>query len=188
MAAAGSSTINQTGGSITIANGADLYLSGTGAGTYNLDAGELRIGGSSLNGSYNNFAGAYAFNLGGGTIQVTGSALTTTVNATLVSETTSTIDTNGLGASWSGIISGAGALDKEGAGSLTLSGANSYGGGTALNAGNPRWRAMPAALGSEHLTAAAGTTLGLAGSYTLANGITASGNSTIDVGTGSRIR
>jgi autotransporter-associated beta strand protein len=129
--------INQTGGVVRVNAGAALYLAGQNAstGTYNLNGGTLQIGGSSLQAGYLNATPNYQFNLGGGTIQAIGSALTTSVNAMLIGDTVSTIDTNGLGATFSGILSGGGALAKVGVGTLVLSGANSYTGGTFLNGG-----------------------------------------------------
>ncbi|WP_130618082.1 autotransporter outer membrane beta-barrel domain-containing protein [Dyella amyloliquefaciens] len=131
----GSGTINQTGGTLTVFNSAQLYLAAVGSGTYNLYGGTLQIGGSSLHGSYNSYPASYAFNLGGGTIQVTGSALNADVDATLVDGTTSNIDTNGIGATWSGTLSGGGGLNKMGGGVLTLTGANTYAGGTTVTGG-----------------------------------------------------
>ncbi len=61
----GSGTINQTGGTLTIAPNSRLYLAAAGNGTYNLNGGTLLIGGASLNGRYNSNTGTYAFNLGG---------------------------------------------------------------------------------------------------------------------------
>lgn len=131
----GTGTINQTGGTLTISAGSSLYLSAYGNGRYDLLGGTLQVGGT--NGLLARYAGSgtYAFNLGGGTIQVIGSALTTAVAATLVEDTTSTIDTNGFAATLSGVLSGAGALAKSGAGTLTLSGTNTYSGGTTIAAG-----------------------------------------------------
>ncbi len=120
-------TVNQTGGTLTISGGV-LTVGAAGTGTYNLNGGVLRAGGA------DGIIGTGSFNLGGGTIQVIGSALVTNVNATLTSGI-STIDTNGLGATLSGVLSGNGGLAKVGAGTLILTGANSYGGGTDLNAG-----------------------------------------------------
>ncbi|MGF6305186.1 MULTISPECIES: autotransporter family protein [Paraburkholderia] len=131
----GTGTINQTGGTLAIGGASRLYLAAAGNGTYNLSGGTLQIGGSSLFGDYNNLGGIYAFNLGGGTIQVVGSALSAGVNATLVGGTTSAIDTNGIGASWSGVLSGSGALAKVGSGVLTLSGHNTFTGPTIVRNG-----------------------------------------------------
>ena len=131
---AGSGTINQTGGVLTVDSGSLLFLSAAGNGTYNLNGGTLQIGGSSLLGG-NGLGGIPTFNLGGGTIQVIGSPLAATVDATLMPSTISTIDTNGIGATWSGVLSGGGGLAKAGGGTLTLSGINTYSGGTTINQG-----------------------------------------------------
>ena len=135
---AGSGTINQTGGTLTVDASSRLYLSGSGNGVYNLQGGTLQIGGSSFVPNYNNLGGTYAFNFGNGTIEVIGSTLVSSVDATLIAGTTSTIDTNGLGAVWSGTLSGNGALNKVGEGVLTLTGANTYAGGTTVSAGSLR--------------------------------------------------
>jgi len=131
--APGSGTINQTGGTLTVDNSSSLYLSGSGPGVYNLNGGTLQIGGSSLINNRQNLGGSYAFNLGGGTVQAYGSALVSDTDATLSG--TSTLDTNGLGITWNGALSGTGALNKAGAGTLELTAANSYAGGTNVLAG-----------------------------------------------------
>jgi outer membrane autotransporter protein len=128
-------TITQTGGILRIHNDSTLYLSGYGTGVYNLNGGTLEIGGNSLQAGYGGGTPHYQFNLGGGTIQVIEAALTTNVNATLTAGSISTIDTNGLGATFSGVLSGGGALAKAGAGTLVLSGLNTYAGGTTIGAG-----------------------------------------------------
>jgi len=129
--------IKQTGGTLRIVGASRFYLGGYGDGTYNLDGGALEIGGSSLLGLYgsSNTTGTYAFMLGGGTIRVIGSDLITSVDATLVSGTTSTIDTNGLNATWNGVLSGEGNLAKAGEGTLTLSAANTFTGDVAVRNG-----------------------------------------------------
>lgn len=121
VAQASTGKIDQTGGTFRVNDGADLYLGAHGAGTYDLTGGTLEIGGDSLNGVYNNVGGSYAFNLDGGKIKVIGSDLNTDVNATLkTAGKTSTIDTNGFDATFTGMISGPGNLTKVGGGELTV--------------------------------------------------------------------
>ncbi|HSR78162.1 MAG TPA: autotransporter-associated beta strand repeat-containing protein [Xanthobacteraceae bacterium] len=92
----------------------------------------------------------------------------------------STIDTNGLGATFSGVLSGGGGLAKAGAGTLTLSGANTYAGGTALNAGTLAVGSNTA-LGAGALTFASGTTLqSAANGLLLTNAMTLNGADTVD--------
>src|SRR5262245_30533660 len=174
-------TIEQTGGILRVHNGATLYLSGqnTSTGVYDLSGGMLEIGGNSLKAGLNTVIPHYQFNLGGGTIKVIDSALVTSVNATLSG--VSTIDTNGLGATLSGVLSGsAGGIAKDGAGTLLLSGNNSYAGGTFLNAGILKVTA------DSNLGAAAsaltfnGGTLQFGSGLNSARNITLNGGGTID--------
>jgi autotransporter-associated beta strand protein len=135
-------TITQTGGTLRIRDGAALYLSGhNSASIYNLNGGTLEIGGSALQPVYtpSGGGGTYQFNLGGGTIDVIGSALNTSVNASLVGGATSTIDTELLGATWTGILSntgvGGGNLRKTGGSTLTLTNADTYSGTNYIDGG-----------------------------------------------------
>ena len=165
-ASGGSGVITQSGGTLALASGATLSLGGAGTGTYNLNGGTLAVGGSSLKGA----SGSYAFNLGGGAVQVTGSDLTTSVNASLGNGTTSTINTNGLNASWSGAFSGSGALRKSGAGTLSLLNAgNAYTGGTYLAGGT--LNAVQGAVGTGSLVFESSSTYAFASGFTLANDV-----------------
>jgi autotransporter-associated beta strand protein len=128
-------TVNQTGGTLRIRDGATLYLSGKqSTTTYNLLGGALEIGGNALQAAYIP-GGTYALNLGGGTIRTIGSLLNAGVDATLLADTTSTIDTNGLGTNWTGTITGTGSLKKDGAGTLTFSTLQEYTGTTYVRDG-----------------------------------------------------
>src|SRR5262249_13587802 len=173
--------IDQTGGTLRVHNGSTLYLTGANSSSsvYNLTGGTLEIGGNSLKAGYGGTSNPYQFNLGGGTIKVIESALVTTVNATLASGV-STIDTNGLGATWSGVLSGNGGLAKIGAGKLTLSGLNTYSGGTRLDAGTLAVGA-DTALGTGTLPIASRTPRqAAANGLTLANTLTRTGTDTTD--------
>lgn len=76
---------------------------------------------------------------------------------------TGTIDTNGFSMGWSGPISGASGLVKNGAGTLTLSGANTYTGGTNVAAGTLRAGVANTFSSASAFTVASGGTLDLAG-------------------------
>jgi outer membrane autotransporter protein len=115
----------------------------------------------------------------GGTLQIAGANITSSLPVTLQSQG-GTIDTNGNSATLSGPISGPGTLVKVGAGTLTLTGNNSYQGGTALNAGTLAVGSNTA-LGPGTLTFADGTTLqAAANGLTLANAMTLNGAGTVD--------
>jgi outer membrane autotransporter protein len=120
-------TVNQTGGTLTIAGGT-LTLGTGGTATYNLNGGVLQVGG------VNPIIGSGALNFGGGTLQVVGTPLTL-ARAISLTGGNSSIDTNGQTAALSGVISGPGGLVKAGQGTLILTAANSYTGGTLISGG-----------------------------------------------------
>jgi autotransporter-associated beta strand protein len=77
-----------------------------------------------------------AITLGGGTLNYTGSSsLTVANNATLTDGTTSTLNNAAGTVTVSGTIGGSGNMTKSGAGTLVLSGANSYAGTTIVSEG-----------------------------------------------------
>jgi outer membrane autotransporter protein len=176
-----SGTVNQTGGIFRINAGSELWLGGAGQGTYNLNGGTLEIGGDSLRGVYNNIGGSYDFNLGGGTIKVIGSQLVTSVDAELTGGT-STIDTNGLGATWNGTLSGVGNLAKTGTGTLLLGKANSFTGDVAIDAGTLQLGNAGALNAQNDVNVAAAGTLDVNDFVTQIGAL--SGAGTVDLGTG----
>jgi fibronectin-binding autotransporter adhesin len=148
----GTGTLNVTGGSVisefsvlgseagsvgtatvsggTWANSADLQVGGDGTGTLNLNGGLVTVGGTLSTGTF----GTINLN-SGGTLQIgvggTGAALgvsTLTNNGTLIFNQSDA-------STYSGIISGTGAVTKQGGGTLTLDGANSYSGVTTISGG-----------------------------------------------------
>ncbi len=169
-------TITQAGGTVNI-GGALVF--GAGNGTYNLQGGTLQIGG---NNGIQSGSGQAAFNWAGGILQVTGADLTTSLNATLVNATTSTINTNGFNATWSGVLTGNGNLTKAGNGTLTLAGNNTYGGDTLINNGTIM---VPSTGNIAGGNIAIGQGAGMNGALTVEGGVVQPGNILVgDAGNG----
>ncbi|RST51861.1 autotransporter outer membrane beta-barrel domain-containing protein [Variovorax sp. MHTC-1] len=141
----------------------------TGAGTLTLTQDQAFTGTTTIS------AGVLQLGNGGTTGSVTGNIVD---NATLVINRSDALTLPGT-------ISGTGSLVKEGAGTTTLTAANSYSGGTALkqgrlNVGNSL------ALGSGALAMDDGTTLGfVADGLNLANAVVLTGNNDPVIDTGS---
>src|SRR5215472_15215176 len=119
--------------------GAPLALTKTGAGTFTLSGANTYSGGTTLNAGTlavgsNGALGTGALTFASGTtLQAAANGLSLANAMTL--NGTSTVDTQANALTLFGTISGSGGLAKIGSGTLTLSGADSYAGGTALNAG-----------------------------------------------------
>ena len=169
--ASGELTI-EAGGLVTAGTYVQLGTLLTGTGTLNLNAGgTLEVGGID---GLRQGTGNAAVNFSGGTLRVIGSELTTTVDVTLTDA--STLDTNGLGATLDGVLSGTGSLVKTGDGALTLTNANTYEGGTTLSAGTLRI-GNDLALGTGALTIEDGATLATDGNpRSLANNLVVNGD------------
>lgn len=121
---------SSTTGTINLNQGGILEVSGAGGTLQNNSTTTTGVIGTNEGPN-----GSYAFNFAGGTFKVINSGFTTNVNATLVQNTNSTIDTNGYNLTFGGVVSGAGGLIKAGAGTLILTGNNSYTGGTTISNG-----------------------------------------------------
>lgn len=172
-----------TGGSLTKGGSAGI-LTLSGANTY--------TGGTTINGGTVVVGNNSAFGTGdvtmasGANIYIAGD-YTVANNFGLTGNTTFNINNGGSG-TLSGIFSDSGvtpgALQKFGVGTLTLTGNNSYSGGTTLSTGS-LFVGNDNALGTGDVTMAAGTTLGFAsGTLTLANNFGLTGDPTFFVDTG----
>jgi uncharacterized protein YhjY with autotransporter beta-barrel domain len=114
--AIGASGIFNQNASITLTNPATQAITIATGGAYNLNAGTLSTGGSTV------FTGTGNFNFAGGTVAVTGSAWTDPLNGTISG--TSTINTTTAGATLSGNLTGSGTLNILGGHTVTLTGTN----------------------------------------------------------------
>jgi autotransporter-associated beta strand protein/T5SS/PEP-CTERM-associated repeat protein len=130
---AGTGILNVGSGGRVQAGYLGIGAFGGGNGILNLlPGGTFAIGGA----NQINQGGGGGINFAGGTLEVVGSDLSSYQSAvmTLVEETTSTVNTNGLNAALT-TLSGQGGLKKSGEGTLTLVSNNSYSGGTTIEAG-----------------------------------------------------
>ena len=108
----------------------------TGSSALKMTGGVLNLGAGGL--TRRSTATTYTVTLGGGTIRATAAGgFTSPLNMTLTgsSGTNVTFDTQAANVTLSGVLSGAGGLQKSGSGTLTLSGANTYSGATTVKGG-----------------------------------------------------
>ena len=186
----GTATLNVTGGRVTNADGSlgsyagsvgtatvssgtwantgDLVVGNSGTGTLTMTGGLVSVGGTLSQGNF----GTINLN-SGGTLQIgtggTGGVLgvsTLTNNGTLIFNRSDA-------STYAGIISGSGALTKQGAGTLTLSGSNSYTGATTVSAGELK---VNGSTGTGAMTIASDATL--SGTGTIGGNTTISGTHT----------
>ena len=162
-------TFDTNGNNVTLAASLSGLggLTKTGAGTMTLSGvnsyqGETTINGGtvavSTDASLGAAAGGLAF--GGGTLQfLTGFTTNRTVT---LNAGGGTFDTNGNNATLAGAIGGARGLTKVGVGSMTLSGAGTYLGGTTINAGTLQAGATNTFSPFSAFSVASGATLDLA--------------------------
>ncbi|MEI4507540.1 autotransporter-associated beta strand repeat-containing protein [Sphingopyxis sp. CCNWLW253] len=165
----GSGAVRQIGSGTTVLSGINSYAGGT-----SILGGTLQVSADANLG-----AAAGGLDFSGGTLRTTAS-FASARNSSLTGAGTILTDT-GTTFLLNGLISGAGGLTKSGAGILTLTGANSYSGATAVNAGTLLVNGNQSAA-TGLFTVASGATLGgsgtIGGSVTvLSGGILAPGNS-----------
>lgn len=156
-------TLTKTGAGTLVLTGANSYVGGT-----VLQAGEIKVGSDTA--------------LGAGLLTAAdGTTLSNDVAVALANDVALQGDVtigNGAAMGLSGDISGAGGITKTGPGTLTLTGANSYEGGTRLDAGQITVGA-PGALGTGTLVAADGTALDASAPVALDNDVQLDGALTL---------
>jgi autotransporter-associated beta strand protein len=173
-------------GAVTVNSGGNLQVQG---GINLANNFTLNSSGTTANdGAIENVAGSNAIS---GTVTLAGNSRIQSDSGTLalssgVNLGANTLNVGGAGnTSASGVISGTGGLSKDGAGSLTLTAANTYSGATAVNVGALNVGAKNALSSSTAVTVASGATLNL-NNYTDTIGSIA-GSGTLNIGSGTLI-
>jgi fibronectin-binding autotransporter adhesin len=189
-----SSGLNVTGtGTLTLANAANTFVGPININGGTLAATTLTNGGqaSSIGAASNASANLVLQN--GGTLAYTGSTASTDRGFTLGNSSGGSgqvsVSQAGTTLTDSGTVVGNGSLVKGGAGTLVLTGTNTYGGGTTVNAGTLRAGSSLAfggaanGAGASVMVVNAGGTLDLAGNSLWVGGLYGAGNVTLGSGT-----
>jgi uncharacterized protein with beta-barrel porin domain len=161
---------DQTGSGGTGADAGSWRLTKSGAGTLVLSAANIYSGGTTVSGGLINFSAAN--NFGSGTISLNGGGLqwatgnTTDISGRLAAFGSggATFDTNGNNVTFASALSGTGGLTKAGNGTLVLSTANAYTGGTTVAAGTLQLTGTGTLGIATGTTTVSGGTLDLGGS------------------------
>lgn len=169
----GSGAVEKTGAGTLAVSGSNTYSGGT-----TITQGTLSAAADNVLG-----ASSGALTLNGGTLQFGSAFNLASSRAVSITANNGTIDTQGFNSTVAQNITGAGSLTKLGSGTLTLNGANSYAGGTNVNAGTVAvgdgTSASAALSGGGAVSVASGATLGGYGSVTgnvMNNGTIAAAN------------
>ena len=168
-------------GTLTLANAASDYIGVTTVAGGTLSVNTLANGGLA-SGIGSSSSASRNLVLAGGTLQYTGGSVSSDRGFTLGTGNGG-IDVSNAGTTLnlSGVAVGTGALRKEGAGTLVLSGTNAYTGGTVVNAGTLRaGSAFAFGPATNYMTVLSGTTLELGG-FDIGVGALI-GNGTVDLG------
>ncbi len=146
----GATSVSMSGPGIWILTGANTYTGGT-----TVSGGTLRLGASNVlsDSTAVSISTGATFDLDG--YNDTVGSLTGTGNVTLGSGSLGAGASN-ASTTFSGVISGTGAFTKAGAGTLTLSGSNTFTGATTINAGT---LVVTGSLASTSVSVASGSTL-----------------------------
>jgi len=186
-----SGVISGTSPANTVAASGAGTLTLSGNNTYGPSAGSVGTalsGGVTVQLGHNN-----AFGAGDVTITNTGllramTSLTTANNIDVAAASALVVDNNGNAATLSGTISGLGSMNKNGTGTLTVSGANTYAGNTTINGGTYKLgvaNAIPSGAGVGNVTVNTNSTLDLNGLSPTFNGL--QGGGTVDSLTGGAV-
>ena len=151
-AISGSGTVTKLNGGLLTLTGASSYSGGT-----MLKGGQINVGHSTALGS-----GTLAMDEGT-TLGFASDGLNLANAVVLTGTSDPVIDTGTFTETLSGVISGGGALTKNGSGTLVLAGANTYTGATDVSAGTMRAGAANAFSAASSHTVAAGATLDTGG-------------------------
>lgn len=175
-------------GGVFTAKGIALDNRGATAGedTLAINGGLVNIGANGIRSQNATNTGTYEVKLAGGTIRASAPFLSD-LETTLVSGGPGiTYDTNGNNITISGTVKGTGGLIKVGAGSLILTGSNTYSGGTTISAGTVEVGdgGTTGGLGTGPVTISAGSTLAYnrTGSLIVSGPVTGAGTITVSTG------
>ena len=165
--------LEKAGFGTLVLSGNQTYTGGT-----SIVGGTLAIG---SDGALGAASGGISFD--GGTLQFLATFDLGATRAISLNAGLGTIDTNSFATTIAQVIDGAGGLAKAGAGTLTLSGANTYRGGTMVT-GGALYVSSDANLGdtSGALTIGAGGALVAGASFTIARNVVANGGAIADGG------
>ena len=172
----GANVLNLNGGTLNVGS-SETWTGITTDGKSNV---KVNLNSGTLGSLADSWSSSLDFVLGGQiTVDTTKKQISNSGKATEVSgQTGSTVTLSGI---LSGVDGGAGALTKDGAGTLILSGANTFSGGVAINAGTLVAK-NTTALGTGTATIADGATLELGdGAGTLANAMTFANNAKLSL-------
>jgi len=145
----GVGTANVSSG--TWANSGNLTVGSSGTGTLTMSGGLVSVSGTLSKGTY----GTINLN-SGGTLQIGVGGTTGVLGVSTLTNNGTLIFNRSDDSTYSGIISGTGAVSKLGDGTLTLSGSNGYTGATAVNAGVLSYGASNVLSDSTAVTVAGG--------------------------------
>ncbi|WP_436123596.1 autotransporter-associated beta strand repeat-containing protein [Aminobacter sp. LjRoot7] len=166
----GTAVLNKIGSGTVTLTGTNTYTGGT-----NLSGGTLSVASDASLGN-----GALSFT--GGTLNATAS-FATGRDATLGASGGGLSADAGMTLTYNGLLSGAGALSKSGDGTVVLGAANTYAGGTAVNAGTLRLGTGGSLLFGKDLSVASGATFDLNGKAQTIGRLTGTGAVALGTGT-----